>query len=169
MVWLLQCNITTTRPCSKLDYTILGPFRINPVAYRLDLPPHYRIHDVFHVSLLEVYHPSVLPGWQPARPPPIELVFGDEYEVQEILNSQILRWKLYYLVRWKGYPISGATWEHHLTHATEVVCAFHSSLRRLEVGAKLGDNVKDMTMVMSRFELMTSCVITNRFNIQSCA
>jgi hypothetical protein len=41
MVWLLWRNITTTRPCSKLDYTKLGPFRIseriNLVAYRLDL------------------------------------------------------------------------------------------------------------------------------------
>ena len=39
MVWLLQRNITTTRPCAKLDYTKLGPFRIseciNLVAYLL--------------------------------------------------------------------------------------------------------------------------------------
>ena len=56
MVWLLRRNITTTRPCAKLDYTKLGPFRIseciNLVAYQLDLPLHYCIHDVFHVSLL---------------------------------------------------------------------------------------------------------------------
>ena len=87
MVWQLWRNIMTTRPCAKLDYTKLGPFRIseciNPVAYQLDLPPHYHIHDVFHVFLLEVYHPSVLPRWQPAQPPPIELESSNEYEVEQ--------------------------------------------------------------------------------------
>ena len=87
MVWLLRRNITTTRPCAKLDYTKLGPFRIyeciNHVSYRLDLPPHYHIHDVFHVSLLEVYHPFVLPERQLPRPPPIELESGNEYEVKK--------------------------------------------------------------------------------------
>ena len=28
-VWLLRRNIATTRPCPKLDYKKLGPFRIN--------------------------------------------------------------------------------------------------------------------------------------------
>ena len=92
----------TTCPCPKLDYTKLVPLSIseyiNPVAYRLDLPPHYHIHDVFHVSLLEVYHPSVLPGQQHVRPPPIEWEFGNEYKVEKILNSKLLRRKLYYLV-----------------------------------------------------------------------
>ena len=131
MVWLLRRNITTTRPCSKLDYTKLGPFRIskriNPVAYRLDLPSHYRIHNVFHVSLLEVYHPSTLPGRKHTRPPPIKLVSGDEYEVEEILDSKLVRRKLYYLVLWKGYPITEATWEpcNHLANATEAVSNFH--------------------------------------------
>ena len=82
MLWLLRHNITTTHPCAKLDNTKLGPFRIseciNPMAYQLDLPPHYRIHDVFHVSLLEVYHPSIVPGGNLARPLPIELESGNE-------------------------------------------------------------------------------------------
>lgn len=42
-VWLLRKYIATTRPCAKLDYKRLGPFKITefigPVAYRLELPP----------------------------------------------------------------------------------------------------------------------------------
>ena len=62
---------------------------------------HYHIHNIFHVSLLEVYYPYV--GWQPTRPLLIELVYGEEYEVEEILDSKLLCRKLYFLVLWKGF------------------------------------------------------------------
>jgi hypothetical protein len=42
-VWLLRKNIATTRPCAKLDYKRLGPFKIAKlvglVACQLELPP----------------------------------------------------------------------------------------------------------------------------------
>jgi hypothetical protein len=54
-------------------------------------------------------------------------VSGDEYEVEEILDSKLVRKKLYYLVLWKGYPISEATWEppDHLSNAAQAVRDFH--------------------------------------------
>ena len=131
MVWLLRRHIATTRPCVKLDYKKLGPFRItecvNPVTFRLALPPHFRIHDVFHVSLLEPYYSSSIEGRQLLPPPPVQLPTGEEYEVDQILDSRVLRRQLQYLVLWKGYPISEATWEpaRHLKNATEVVRDFH--------------------------------------------
>ena len=131
MVWLLRRHISTTRPCAKLDYKKLGPFRIveriNPVAFRLKLPPHFRIHDVFHVSLLEPHHASQLPDRQAPPPPPVELPMGEEYEVDQILDSRLHRRRLQYLVLWKGYPLSEATWEpsQHLKNAPEVVQDFH--------------------------------------------
>jgi hypothetical protein len=131
MVWLLRRHIATTRPCAKLDYKKLGPFRIlervNPVAFRLALPPTFRLHDVFHVSLLELYHPSRIPGRQPPPPPPVELSTGEEYEVDRILDSRLRRGRLQYLVLWKGYPLSDATWEPvtHLQNAPEAIRTFH--------------------------------------------
>ena len=131
MVWLLRRHIATTRPCAKLDYKKLGPFRIlervNPVAFRLALPPTFRLHNVFHVSLLELYHPSRIPGRQPPPPPPVELSTGEEYEVDRILDSRLRRRRLQYLVLWKGYPLSDATWEPvtHLQNAPEAIRTFH--------------------------------------------
>src|SRR5882724_5269611 len=43
-------------------------------------------------------------------PPPVIRDGVEEYEVELILDSQILRGKLEYLVRWKGYSIEEDEW-----------------------------------------------------------
>ena len=101
-VWLLRHNVKTTRPCNKLDYQRLGPYlitkQINEVAFQLDLPPHMRLHPVFHVSLLEPYASNSIPGRIVPPPPPIEFDEGPEYEVKAILDSKVVKNKLYYLI-----------------------------------------------------------------------
>ena len=114
-VWLLHRNIKTNRPCDKLDYWRIGPFRIkkqiNIVGYRLELPASMKIHHVFHASLLEIFHESTISGRSQPTSPSIEINGCKEYEVESILDSRIRRGKLEYFVHWRGYSISECTWE----------------------------------------------------------
>ena len=130
-MWLLSSNISTQRPCKKLDWKRLGPYlvseRIGTQAYRLQLPPSLKVHPVFHVSLLDRYAESDIPS---RIQPPAPLVIVDsqlEFEVEEILDSRLMRNRLFYLVKWKGYPVSDNSWEpsSHLSNSQDLVTAFH--------------------------------------------
>ena len=102
-VWLLRLNIKTNRPCDKLGYWRIGPFRIekqiNTVAYRLELPASIKIHCVFHASLLEIYHESTILGRSQPTSPSVEIDGCEEYEVESILDSQIRQGKLEYFIQ----------------------------------------------------------------------
>jgi hypothetical protein len=133
MVYLNSKNISTRRPSKKLDFKKLGPFRIlekiGSCAYRLDLPSTMKVHNVFHVSLLE---PLVINEFSEAHDktlPAFETVDADVFEVESILDSKLKDDCGFYLVKWKGYDISEATWEpyQHLKNARECVKKFHKS------------------------------------------
>ena len=88
--------------CRKLDYQRFVPSmitgKISDVAFHLDLPPHMHLHPVFHVSLLEPYTTSSIPSCLTTLPPPVEFLDGPELEGVVVLDSKIVRNKLYYLV-----------------------------------------------------------------------
>jgi hypothetical protein len=71
----------------KLSAKFVGPFavlkRVGKVAYRLELPPSLKIHNVFHVSVLRRYNGSKL-----APPDPISVEEQEEFEVEEILQHR---------------------------------------------------------------------------------
>jgi hypothetical protein len=110
-------NIRGTRPSAKLDHKAQGPFKILEAigtrAFRLQLPPQWKMHNVFHVSLLEPYHQSSIPGRVPPPPPPVLVEQEEEWEVEAIAKSRFNRKtkRVEYLTMWKGYPKSDATWE----------------------------------------------------------
>ncbi|KAK3518105.1 hypothetical protein QTP70_033331 [Hemibagrus guttatus] len=117
-VWLSTRDIKLRLPCKKLSPRFIGPFtivcQVNPVTYRLQLPPEYKIHSVFHVSLLKPHHPSVLLSTEPdvTEEPPLPLLVDDRtaYLVKEILDSRRRGSRLEYLVDWEGYGPEERSW-----------------------------------------------------------
>jgi hypothetical protein len=134
-VWLSAQHIKTVRPSKKLDHNYLGPFpiaeKLSSHAYRLTLPSHMRIHNVFHISLLEPVTENTIPNRQIEPPPPIEVESELEYEVSQILDSKIdkrKKEKLWYLVEWEGYEgAEKQTWQpaSDLENCQEYVDEFH--------------------------------------------
>jgi hypothetical protein len=114
-VWLRATHIRTQRPSKKLDSKLLGPFpiiaKVGELAYRLQLPPSMKIHNVFHVSLLEPFFSNPFPGRDIPAPTPVVVDSEEELVVDEILDSKLIHRHGHYLVKWLGVPFSEATWE----------------------------------------------------------
>ena len=114
----------------KLKRRWVGPFRISnvisPVAYRLELPAGWQIHPTFHASHLKAYirHPEFKREVEP--PPPIHVDGELEYEVEAILCHRGKGAQRRYLILWKGYPLSEATWEleSHLLNAPDILADY---------------------------------------------
>ena len=122
----------------KLVNHFLGPYKvievINENAYQLKLPSSLKIHNVINVSALEEYFdPSSSPIEHPTheRPPPI---FGQDYEVEKILDYKIHHKRPKYLVKWKGYPENESTWEteESLSNAQDTLSEFKKTLKHFQ-------------------------------------
>ena len=117
----------------KLDHKWLGPYPINKVisrnAYGLELPSSFgHTHPVFSVVLLHPYEED--PVLECHTPPPPPLIIQDsvpEYEVERILDSQVFRGRLEYLVHWKGYGAADDQWvpARDVSGARRLVAEFH--------------------------------------------
>ena len=91
-VWLEAKHLKLPYQVSKLAPKRHSPFvivkRVSPVAYQLQLPLAWTIHDVFHASLLTPYHENEAHGPKYTRPPP-DLIAGEvEYKVESIVNHR---------------------------------------------------------------------------------
>ena len=133
-VWLSTKNLRTTRPTRKLDYRQVGPYeilkKIGTSSYELKLPSELAIHPVFHSSLLRLDPNNPLEGQIPPPPPPI-IVTGDhetdEWEVETVLDSKVIRGKLKYKVQWVGYPPDNKWYDSsNFGNAAEKTNDFHT-------------------------------------------
>ena len=102
---------------TKLQRKFVGPFQVSAKiggqAYTLKLPDDWKIHPTFHVSLLKPWRQDT---WREEAEEPIPELEQDDEEFE---IEKVLRWRYYrlgnrqkkeYLVVWKGWPLSDATW-----------------------------------------------------------
>jgi hypothetical protein len=115
-VWLcLHHRIAATltdKAKGRLALKFYGPFkvleRIGALAYRLELPPQSRIHNVFHVVFLKKFNGA--PHATPATLPPIKhgcILPEPEKVLRARLNHGV--WEI--MVKWARQAAANATWE----------------------------------------------------------
>ena len=72
----------------------------------------WKIHNVFYATLLCLYIENEIYGNNYPQPP-AELLEGEEvYEVETILKHRKRGRGYQYYIKWKGYPVTEATWEN---------------------------------------------------------
>ena len=132
LVLLTTENLKQKRPSRKLSHRQIGPFRIleaiGKQAYRLELPDKYRIHNVFHVSCLEPFYGRDNESEPQSYNAP-DLIDGqEEYEIEYIEDDMRQDNKLYYRVKWLGWPEDYNQWipEDELQNAAELRLAYEA-------------------------------------------
>jgi Chromo (CHRromatin Organisation MOdifier) domain len=85
------------------------------------------LHSVFNVIELTTAPSNPIAGHVPKPLPPLEIVDGEEkWAVKEILNSEVINQKLWYLVKWEGFGIEHNSWESwDNVYAPDLVAEFY--------------------------------------------
>ncbi len=85
------------------------------------------INDVFHVSILEPYR--TVKRRKSETPLFIDVDDEDQAESEKGLDSKMYYWKLMYLVKWLGYPVTDNEWIaiSDMAEVNEYVAEFYSN------------------------------------------
>ncbi len=92
-VWLNATNLHLPQPKKKLNDKRISPFTIldkaRASAYKLKLPPHWKIHPCFNEKLLTPFISPAFPNQEQPPPLPPDLVNDEEeFEIEEVLDSR---------------------------------------------------------------------------------
>ncbi len=72
-------------------------------SYKLKLPDLIKVHPVFYAEKLCKHSNNSLPRQPMDNTPPLAINDQIEYEVEQILAVKLVRNKLKYRVKWKGW------------------------------------------------------------------
>ncbi|KAF8757123.1 hypothetical protein RHS01_03682 [Rhizoctonia solani] len=138
--WLDAKNVKLKTLSPKLTEQRLGPFKITKKisdrAYRLELPPTMRIHNVFYVGLLSKVKRDKKRNFE-NRPPPVTVDGEEEYKVEGITDMEERNGKWFFRVKWKGYGSEENTWEprENLKNAEKILEKFEREMKKKALGA----------------------------------
>jgi hypothetical protein len=115
-VWLEATNLVTDKPSPKLASKQHGPFQIldklSDLTYCLELPLHWKIHDIFHVNVLSEAKPDTIPNRVNPLPPPVKVNDEDFWVMEKYVDAQWFRNRFQFKVRWEGFTEEHDTWEN---------------------------------------------------------
>ncbi len=169
-IWLDAANLHLPRPKKKLNSKRISPFTIlnkaGATAYKLKLPPHWKIHPHFNEKLLTPYVPPAFPNQEILPLPPPDLIDDEEYyKIEEVLDSRPHTicggWgkKSYkvidYFVKWKGWMREHNSWVHdsEMGNAQEAIEEYEQRMcnaRRVDITKIITPNEnKRVTMVLN--------------------
>ncbi len=130
-MFLNERNIIIARLFKKLDDKMLDSFKITDSVdffYKLKLSDTIRIHDVFHSELLRSVVNDSLSDQKNEFSKSIVVNDEDEWEIDDILNSQRYWRRLQYQVKWKSYN-NDLNWynadDDEFMNAQEMIDDFH--------------------------------------------
>ena len=79
------------------------------------------LHPIFNVVKLLQAPEDSIPGQKACPPPPLEIVDGEEdYIVEQVLDSWLMRGQLQFLVKWEGYGYKENSWVPELDIAVVI-------------------------------------------------
>jgi len=111
---------------------------VGRLAYKLELPSHWRIHPVFTIAQLEPCPSPDSDHFKRSRPDYPKSVFVDgdtervkSFEVDRLVGKREAVRGTEYLLRWKGYGPEWDEWRNlpELENATDLVNDYESAIR----------------------------------------
>ncbi|SJL01314.1 uncharacterized protein ARMOST_04634 [Armillaria ostoyae] len=171
-VWLDATNLHLPRPKKKLDDKRVGPFLVlektGASAYKLKLPPHWKIHPRFNEKLLTPFEPPAFANQEQPPPPPPDLIDGEEeWEIEEILDSKPRKVRakrgqpsttvIDYFIKWVGHTREHNSWvtASEMGNAQEAITEYE---------AKMGSNERVSVVKIATSKSPLAMVLNHHFD-----